>query len=61
MTGVQIAAYLLGAVVVGEAIALVVQTLRLRASRADAEEIGKRIDTRNLLLSGGTKSVKTVW
>ncbi|MCH9642272.1 MAG: adenylate/guanylate cyclase domain-containing protein [Actinomycetia bacterium] len=61
MTGVQIAAYLLGAVVVGEAIALVVLTLRLRAARAEAEELGKRIDTRNLLLSGGTKAVKTVW
>ncbi len=61
MTGVQIAAYLLAVVVIGEAIALVMLILRLRAAREEADELGRRVDTRNLLLSGGTKAVKTVW
>lgn len=61
MTGAQIAAYVLAVVVVGEAIALVVLTLRLRAAREEADELRRRVDTRQLLLSGGTKAVKTVW
>lgn len=61
MTGVQIAACLLAVVVIGEAIALVVLTLRLRAAREEADELCRRADTRNLLFSGGTKAVKTVW
>jgi adenylate cyclase len=61
VTGVQIAALVLAVLVIGEAIALVVLTLRLRAARAEADELGRRVDTRNLLLSGGTKAVKTVW
>jgi len=61
MTGVQIAAYALAAVVVGEAIALVVLALRLHAARGQLDDLHRRVDTRNLLLSGGTKAVKTVW
>ena len=61
MTGVQIAALVLAVVVIGEAVALVVLTLRLQAARAEADDLGRRVDTRNLLLSGGTKAVKTVW
>jgi len=61
VTGVQIAALALAVVVIGEAIALVVLTLRLQAARAEADELGRRVDTRNLLLSGRTKAVKTVW
>jgi len=58
---VQIAAYALVVVVVGEAIALFVLTLRLKAAREEADELRRRVDTRQLLLSGGTKAVKTVW
>ena len=61
MTGVQIAAYALAVVVIGEAIALIVLTLRLRAAREQVDELRRRLDTRNLLLSGGTRAVKTVW
>ncbi len=61
MTGVQIAACVLAVVVIGEAIALVVLTLRLQAARDEADELGRRVDARNLLFSGGTKAVKTVW
>lgn len=61
MTGVQIAAYALAVVVIGEAIALMVLTLRLRAAREQVDELRRRVDTRNLLLSGGTRAVKTVW
>jgi len=61
VTGVQIAAYALAVVVIGEAIALMVLTLRLRAAREQVDELRRRVDTRNLLLSGGTRAVKTVW
>ncbi len=61
MTGVQIAACALAVVVIGEAIALVVLVLRLRAAREESDDLRRRVDTRNLLLSGGTKAVKTVW
>jgi adenylate cyclase len=61
VTGVQIAAYVLAVVVIGQAIALVVLALRLKAAREEADELRRRVDTRQLLLSGGTKAVKTVW
>ena len=57
----QIAAYALAVIVVGEAIALVVLTVRLKAAREEADDLRRRVDTRNLLLSGGTRAVKTVW
>ncbi|MGD9620157.1 MAG: adenylate/guanylate cyclase domain-containing protein [Mycolicibacterium sp.] len=49
------------AVVIAETIALTVLTLRLRAAREESAELRRRADTRNMLLSGGTKAVKTVW
>lgn len=61
MTGLQFAAYALAVVVIGETIALVVLALRLKAAQQEAEELRRRVDTRHLLLSGGTKAVKTVW
>lgn len=61
MSGVQFAVYALAVVVIGETIALVVLTLRLKAAQQEADELRRRVDTRNLLLSGGTKAVKTVW
>ncbi len=61
MTGTLIALCVLAAVTVGLAAALVVQSRRLRIAREDADELRKRLDTRQLLVSGGTKAVKTVW
>ncbi|GFG83891.1 adenylate/guanylate cyclase domain-containing protein [Mycolicibacter algericus] len=57
----MIAAYLLAAVVVAEALALAVLTARLRRTQAEAEALRQRVDTRNLLLTGGREAVKTVW
>ncbi|ADT98187.1 adenylate/guanylate cyclase domain-containing protein [Mycolicibacterium gilvum] len=45
----------------GLGIALAVQTRRLTSARQEAEELRHRLDTRQLLVSGGTKAVKTVW
>lgn len=61
MTGVQIAAYVLAAIVIGEAIALVVQTVRLQKAREETNDLRRRVDARSALLTGGTKAVKTVW
>jgi class 3 adenylate cyclase len=35
--------------------------VRLKAARDEADELRRRVDTRNMLLSGGTRAVKTVW
>jgi class 3 adenylate cyclase len=59
--GWTIAASILAVLAVAEAIALVVLRARLRASRRDAEEMRARLDTRNLLWTGGREAVKTVW
>ncbi|MEZ0384511.1 adenylate/guanylate cyclase domain-containing protein [Mycobacterium sp. pW045] len=61
LTPTLLAAGVLAAVVVAEAVALVVLTARLRATRAETEALRQRVDTRNLLLSGGREAVKTVW
>ncbi|MGV0626787.1 adenylate/guanylate cyclase domain-containing protein [Mycolicibacter minnesotensis] len=57
----MLAAYALAAVAVAEAIVLAVLAVRLRRARAEVEVLRSRIDTRNLLLSGGREAVKTVW
>ncbi|MCV7058499.1 adenylate/guanylate cyclase domain-containing protein [Mycolicibacterium gilvum] len=51
----------LAALAAGLGAALVVQTRRLAAARQEADELRHRLDTRQLLVSGGTKAVKTVW
>ena len=61
LTPTLLAAGVLAAVAVAEALALAVLSVRLRALRAEAEELRQRVDTRNLLLSGGREAVKTVW
>jgi class 3 adenylate cyclase len=45
----------------GLAIAVAVQTRRLRTAQEEAAELRRRLDTRQMLMSGGTKAVKTVW
>lgn len=52
---------MLAAIVVAQAIALWVLARRLTAARNDADELRRRLDTRQLLVSGSTKAVKTVW
>jgi len=45
----------------GLAIALAVQSRRLAAAREEADELRGRLDTRQMLVTGGTKAFKTVW
>jgi class 3 adenylate cyclase len=48
-------------VAVGEAIALAVLYGQMKSAREEADELRRRLDTRQMLVSGGTKAVKTVW
>jgi adenylate cyclase len=59
--GAQIAAYVLAGIAAVEAVALIVLWVWLRRSRKEAEELRRRVDTRNMLVSGGREAVKTVW
>jgi adenylate cyclase len=59
--GVQIAAYVLGVVAAVEAVALVVLYVQRNREREELEELRSRVDTRNMLLTGGREAVKTVW
>jgi adenylate cyclase len=57
----QIVAYVLGAVAVAEAAVIVVIGVQLNRARREADELRSRVDTRNMLLSGGREAVKTMW
>jgi adenylate cyclase len=57
----QIVAYVLAAVAVAEAVALVVLGVQLNRARREADELRSRVDTRNLLLSGSREAVKNLW
>ncbi|CAJ1495045.1 adenylate/guanylate cyclase domain-containing protein [[Mycobacterium] kokjensenii] len=57
----MLAAYALAALAVGEGVALAVLTARLRRVQAEVADLRGRVDTRNLLLSGGREAVKTMW
>jgi adenylate cyclase len=59
--GAQIAAYVLAGIAAVEAIALIVLWVWLRRSRSEAEQLRRRVDARNMLLSGGREAVKQVW
>jgi adenylate cyclase len=61
VTGVQIAAYVLAAVAVAEAVAIAMLWGQLTRARREADELRGRVDTRNMLLSGGREAVKTMW
>nr|WP_235733852.1 adenylate/guanylate cyclase domain-containing protein [Mycolicibacterium austroafricanum] len=61
MTGTLMALLVLAAVVVGLAVALAVQSRRLKTARQEADELRRRLDTRQMLVTGSTKAVKTVW
>ena len=59
--GWTIAAAILAALAVAEAIALLVLRARLQTSQRDAEEMRARLDTRHMLWTGGRDAVRTVW
>ena len=61
LTPTLLAAGVLAAVAVTQAIALAVLTRQLRTSQAEIEALRSQVDTRNLLLAGGREAVKTVW
>jgi adenylate cyclase len=53
--------YVLAGVAVVEGVALIVLGVLLARSRRQLGELRSRVDTRNMLLSGGREAVKTVW
>lgn len=59
--GWTIAAAVLAVLVVAEGIALVLMRRQLDASQREAEELRGRLDTRNMLWTGGREAVKQVW
>jgi adenylate cyclase len=59
--GAQIAAYVLGAIAAVEAVALVVLFVQRSRDREELDQLRSRVDTRNILLTGGREAVKTVW
>src|SRR6201994_2793800 len=56
-----IAVYALAGVAVIEAAALAFVWAALTRSRREADELRRRVDPRNWLISGGREAVKTVW
>lgn len=61
MTGTLIVLCLLAVVTAGLVVALAVQSRRLKTAQEEADELRRRLDTRQMLVSGGTRAVKTVW
>ena len=59
--GAETAAYVLAGVAAVEAVALIVMSVLLRRTRRENEDLRRRTDTRNMLLSGGREAVKSVW
>jgi adenylate cyclase len=57
----QIAAYVLAGVAAVEAVALVVLGLSYRRRQHELDELRKRLDTKNMLFTGGREAVKQVW
>lgn len=61
LIGALVAVGILGVIAVVDSVALVVLNRRLEHSRQELEELRRRTDTRNMLLSGSREAVKTVW
>ncbi|KUH86319.1 MULTISPECIES: adenylate/guanylate cyclase domain-containing protein [unclassified Mycobacterium] len=59
--GAQIAAYILGFVAAAEAVALAVLWIRYTRQREELDDARRRVDTKNMLLTGGREAVKQVW
>ncbi len=54
-------AYVLAGIAAVEAVALVVVWLRCTRQQRELDELRQRVDTRNMLFSGGREAVKQVW
>jgi adenylate cyclase len=61
VTSAEIATYVLAVVAAIEAVVIVVLGIQLNRARREADELRSRVDTRNVLLSGGREAVKTMW
>ena len=59
--GAQIAVYVLAGIAAAEAVALIVLWGWLKRSRSELEEARRRVDAKNMLLSGGREAVKQMW
>ncbi|RAV13872.1 adenylate/guanylate cyclase domain-containing protein [Mycolicibacterium sp. GF69] len=59
--GTQIAAYILAIVAASEAVALAVLWFRYTRQREELDEARRRVDTKNMLFTGGREAVKQVW
>jgi adenylate cyclase len=59
--GAQIAAYALAVIAAVEAVALVAGWVIYSRQKRELDELRRRLDTRNTLLSGGREAVKQVW
>src|SRR6201990_888699 len=59
--GAQIVAYVLAGVATVEAVALIALWRRCTRQQRQLDELHRRVDTRNLLLTGGREAVKQVW
>jgi class 3 adenylate cyclase len=59
--GAQIAAYVLAGIAAVEAVALIVVRVIYTRQKRELDELRRRLDTRNTLLSGGREAVKQVW
>ena len=59
--GAQIAAYVVAGIAAVEAVALAVLWLRYRRQQHELDELRRRVDTRNMLFTGGREAVKQVW
>jgi adenylate cyclase len=57
----QIAAYVLAGIAAVEAVAIVVLWIWLKRSRNEAEALRRRVDAKNMLISGGREAVKQMW
>jgi adenylate cyclase len=57
----QIVVYVLAGVAAVEAVVIVVVAVQLNRARREADELRSRVDTRNMLLSGGREAVKNIW
>ena len=58
---VSVLTLVVAAVAVVEAAALIMLAVLLRRSRSELAALRRRVDTRQLLLSGGREAMKTVW
>jgi adenylate cyclase len=59
--GAQIAAYVLAGIAALEAAGLIVLWVFHTRQRRELDELRRRVDTRNMLVSGGREAVKTMW